>query len=324
MPVSRRAVRGSQKPTAVAQPKTTSHVSGQAALDYLMRFFASHYDDYFAEMNESARGYTPFYRDSQVIQGLRNIVHNIAEGFLDLRSPEKYPSPRAALEHVKSFDAYLNRQRAMIRKASKHYIDQEEPVPGPTDWLYRMNRDVSEAIRHALTLTDEPTVHASPSANPALSIISRILARFNVVARQLRERRKDGEEARETLRVRDEYDVQDLLHGLFKIDFDDVRREEPTPSSGIGSARMDMLLVESGIVVECKMTRRGLTSKKLSDELILDVARYATHPNCKNLVFFIFDPKHVITNPKALAASVENSPSQFPVHVVICPNRSRS
>src|SRR5690242_18141955 len=101
----------------------------EEGLEYLMRFFAARYDDYFAEMTESARGYQPFYRDTDVIQGLRDIVHNIADGFLDLRSPEKYPSPRAAIRYVGVFKAFLKRQRVMIRKASNHYIERGEPVP---------------------------------------------------------------------------------------------------------------------------------------------------------------------------------------------------
>jgi hypothetical protein len=35
---------------------------------------------------------------------------------------------------------------------------------------------------------------------------------------------------RPTLEVEDEYDTQDLFHALLAIDFDDIRREEWTPS----------------------------------------------------------------------------------------------
>jgi hypothetical protein len=298
--------------------------SDQQALDYLMRFFASHYDDYFADMNGSARGYRPFYRDAEVIQGLRDIVHSIADGFLDLRSPERYPSPRAAIRSVAVFRDFLKKQKRMIRDASDHYIDREEPVPDPTNWLRQMNKDVAEAIRHALTLTSEAPAEASSrgASNPSLAIVKKVLARFDVVARQLRTRRNEKGTPRSTLKVSDEYDVQDLLHALLKVEFDDVRREEPTPSAGELSTRMDVLLVEAGIVVECKMTRRGLTAKALQKELILDVHGYATHPNCKTLVFFIFDRRHSITNPQALASAVEGTPSKFKIHVVICPKRS--
>ena len=51
-----------------------------------------------------------------------------------------------------------------------------------------------------------------------------IFERFHQVSRQLRSR-YDG---RETLFINDEYDVQDLLHSLLHLHFDDIRPEEWT------------------------------------------------------------------------------------------------
>jgi glucan phosphorylase len=64
------------------------------------------------------------------------------------------------------------------------------------------------------------------------------LKRFHLVARQLRERHNE----RSTLQIEDEYDVQDLLHALLKINFEDVRAEEVCPSYAGGSSRVDFLL----------------------------------------------------------------------------------
>jgi len=80
-----------------------------------------------------------------------------------------------------------------------------------------------------------------------------ICNRFTRVARQLLHRREN----RSTLESKDEYDVQDLLHALLQIYFDDIRPEEWTPSYGGGSSRMDFLK-DHAIVVEVKMTRTGL------------------------------------------------------------------
>ena len=63
------------------------------------------------------------------------------------------------------------------------------------------------------------------------------------------------------LEIKDEYDVQDLLHAILKLHFDDVRPEEWTPSYGGNSSRMDCLLKREQIVVEAKMTRKGLDQK---------------------------------------------------------------
>jgi hypothetical protein len=49
----------------------------------------------------------------------------------------------------------------------------------------------------------------------------------------------DRHDGRPTLGVGDEYDVQDLLHALLRLFFDDIRPEERTPSYAGESTRMD-------------------------------------------------------------------------------------
>lgn len=54
-----------------------------------------------------------------------------------------------------------------------------------------------------------------------LSRIKKIFDRFSIVAMQLSRRYNN----RPTIQVKDEYDVQDLLHSLLKVDFDDIRAD---------------------------------------------------------------------------------------------------
>ena len=120
--------------------------------------------------------------------------------------------------------------------------------------------------------------------------------RFHSVARQLRLRHQN----RSTIEIEDEYDVQDLLHALLKIFFDDIRSEEWSPSYAGGSSRMDFLLKNEQIVVEVKKTRKGLTDKEIGEQLIIDIEKYKSHPDCKTLVCFVYDPEGMIANPKGL------------------------
>ncbi len=83
--------------------------------------------------------------------------------------------------------------------------------------------------------------------------------------------RYENRENRETLKIEDEYDVQDLLHALLLLYFDDVRTEEWTPSYAGKSSRMDFLLKNERVVIEVKKTRLGLADKELGDQLIIDV-----------------------------------------------------
>ncbi len=107
------------------------------------------------------------------------------------------------------------------------------------------------------------------------------------------------------MNVDDEYDVQDLLHALLKLYFDDIRPEEWTPSYAGSSARMDFLLKGIGIVVEVKRTRKGLADKELGKQLIEDVAYYSGHADCQHLVCFVYDPEDRVVNPSAIKRDLE-------------------
>lgn len=82
--------------------------------------------------------------------------------------------------------------------------------------------------------------------------ITTVLERFHSVARRLLVRHDN----RSTLRVEDEYDVQDLLHSLLNLVSDDIREEEWTPSYAGKSLRVDFLLKKERIVVEAKKTSK--------------------------------------------------------------------
>ena len=127
----------------------------------------------------------------------------------------------------------------------------------------------------------------------SVGTILHILNRFHLVTKQLRNRY----DSRETLDISDEYDVQDLLHSLLYLYFDDIRPEEWTPSYAGKCARQDFLLKDDNIVIEVKKTRKGLSTKEIGDQLINDIARYQSHPNCKTLICFVYDPEERISNP---------------------------
>jgi hypothetical protein len=130
----------------------------------------------------------------------------------------------------------------------------------------------------------------------SISELLRVIRKFHVVAKQLAKRHNN----RRTLEIEDEYDVQDLLHGLLKIYFEDVRPEEWTPSYAGGSSRMDFLLKKEGIVVEVKKTRETLRDKAIGEELLVDIAKYKPHSDCRTLVCFVYDPEGRIGNPRGL------------------------
>lgn len=148
-----------------------------------------------------------------------------------------------------------------------------------------------------------------------LEIINNLCMRFPLFARQIKTRHSK----RQTIEIKDEYDVQDLFHALLKIHFDDIRPEEYTSSLAGSASRVDFLLKKEQIVVEIKMTRKGLGAKELGNELIIDINRYKSHQDCKTLVCFVYDPEGYINNPSGIENDLEKTSSNFKVRVIIVP-----
>ncbi|MDR2332598.1 MAG: hypothetical protein LBE61_03870 [Burkholderiaceae bacterium] len=187
------------------------------------------------------------------------------------------------------------------------------------DAAHRRGLKEAEQILHSMI--DEIQEYWSDSEQElsasfdAISSIEKICNRFHLVARQLRKRHDD----RPTLDVNDEYDVQDLLHALLHLDFDDIRPEEWTPSNAGSSSRVDFLLKSESIVVEVKKTRNKLGARELGNELLIDIGRYQAHPGCKTLICFVYDPDGRIANPRGLEADLNKKVNDLDVKVFIRP-----
>jgi len=164
-----------------------------------------------------------------------------------------------------------------------------------------------------LDLYPESQTSNSNTQSSPLENIEKLLMRFHSVARQIRQRHDE----RQTLDIDDEYDVQDLLHGLLKIYFDDIRPEEWTPSYAGGSSRMDFLLKTEKIVIEAKKTRNKLGAKEIGSQLVDDILRYRSHPDCKTLVCFVYDPEERILNSKGLEHDLSQPIGELQVKVYV-------
>ena len=160
--------------------------------------------------------------------------------------------------------------------------------------------------------SDEPSPDQQPSI---VSRLERLADRFHLVARRLRDRHN----SRGTIQVEDEYDVQDLLHAMLMIDFDDIRCEEWAPSVAGACSRIDFLLKTEQVVIEAKKTRKGLAAKEAGEQLLVDIARYQAHPDCRVLFCFIYDPEGRIGNPAGLERDLTKRHGDLDVRVVVAP-----
>lgn len=147
----------------------------------------------------------------------------------------------------------------------------------------------------------------------SIDYFNRLFSYFHKVALQLSKRYNK----RDTIKIQDEYDVQDLLHSLLHLYFDDIRSEEYTPSYAGSSTRMDFLLKEEKVVIEVKVAKDGRGSKEIGKELINDIAHYKKHSDCKLLICFIYQIDPVIINHKELKELETNK--ELEVKIFISP-----
>lgn len=215
----------------------------------------------------------------------------------------------------------------------KWLVQQQDHIRDPEHYLRDLEVIASRIaiIQSKLSGSEPPTVssqqmpadvsHTSESeasvSNYASSELRRLLHRFHLVSTQL----QDRHDHRSTLTISDEHDVQDLLHALLRLHFDDVRREEWTPSYAGKSSRVDFFLKPQQIVVEAKKTRPGLGAKELGDELIIDIHRYAQMPACKVLLCFVYDPAQLLRNPRGFETDLSGQRDSLFVEVIVAPRQ---
>ena len=83
---------------------------------------------------------------------------------------------------------------------------------------------------------------------------------------------------------------------------------------------MDFLLKDEQLVIEVKKTRASIRDKQVGEQLIVDIAKYKEHPDCKTLVCFVYDPEGLISNPTGLENDLGKlSTSSLTVKVNIFP-----
>lgn len=160
---------------------------------------------------------------------------------------------------------------------------------------------------------DRMSVHPEVDAD-ATTRVAALCRRFQLFVDRLRLRQR----GRPPFDPKDEYDVQDLLHAVLRLHFDDVRPEEWTPSYAGKASRVDFFLPRERTVVEAKMTRPNLGQKEVGDQLIIDKERYRNFSGAEALVCFVYDPERRCPNPAALEADLAEPPP-FRVTVVVCP-----
>ena len=174
--------------------------------------------------------------------------------------------------------------------------------------------------RNGIDITEPHSATANTSIDKdgetdTIGHLRKICSAFHRVTRQLRQRRDE----RPTLEVEDERDVLDLLQTLLCIEYDNIEVEEWTPTYANGSTRTDLWLKDEGVVIIAKKTKQGIGVKALTHQISVDFERYGTHPDCKLMFCFIYDPEGRIGHPKGLEGDLTLNYNGRRVEALISP-----
>ena len=201
---------------------------------------------------------------------------------------------------------------SLFSTTNPYYMEFREKVDRPFRSAAETGIGVLEGVKEELALG---FIAGIAEERSPIELVQNICDRFHLICRQIRDRHDD----RPTIDVQDEYDVQDLFHGLLHLHFEDIRPEEWTPSYAGKSSRVDFLLKQERVVIEIKKTRAGLDGKAVGSQLIDDIRRYQEHPDCDALVCFVYDPDGRISNPRGLEADLTKN-KEFRVEVYVRPS----
>jgi hypothetical protein len=150
----------------------------------------------------------------------------------DLRLLAAVATEALAKDRLVSYQDYLARFNRLLDQAKSNGLAQDvEPIAQVPFGRRAAHsaaeqaklREVKLACRHLLARLPQPIAPTESAfwIREPEELIMAVFARFHLFVRQLQTRHED----RATLDVRDEYDVQDLMHAVLRLFFDDVRAE---------------------------------------------------------------------------------------------------
>jgi hypothetical protein len=149
----------------------------------------------------------------------------------------------------------------------------------------------SERLRPILGVADIAQKYScEPLPQKSLSQLLSALANFMECVRYINTRRSSGA----ILTLDSESAVQDAIYLMLRPWFDDLIPENPTGKVANRFLIKDFLIPSLNTVIEAKFIRDKSHGKMVAEEINDDIETYRYHPNCSNLVFFIYDPDALI------------------------------
>jgi hypothetical protein len=190
---------------------------------------------------------------------------------LEDRFRAEYAGPWYAGSRIKAF------LEAPIKQSDLHKLAAPEHRAIWSFWLHPFEMSFRAHLLAQRQILIEAGARQPESTNTTMAVtqVERIGRRLSVFLRQLKTRQRGRISM---FAIEDEYDLQDILHSILRLHFEDVRPEEYTPSYAGGSSRIDFVLKAERVVVEAKMMRQSLSVRELGEQLIIDIDKYSGAP----------------------------------------------
>lgn len=154
------------------------------------------------------------------------------------------------------------------------------------------------------------------NANMGKETLLKVMENFYLFLEGLIERKPHSragiqKEQLETLKIKNEYDIQHFLFAYLRPVYP-MARTEVTEDTGYSSVRVDIALDEKN-VIEVKCTRKGMAKKKLIEEIEADMVHYGA----ETIYFFIYDKEKIIDNPLNFKNIYERKMTNKQIHIII-------
>lgn len=165
------------------------------------------------------------------------------------------------------------------------------------EWI-QQQADICGAVgelrtRYASTSVEQSGVDAE-------SIVS-ALNQFQECVRYLNTRRSTGA----VLNLNSEADVQDAVYLMLRPWIHDLVAESPTDRIANRFTIKDFITRQARTVIEIKYVRDVSHGRYISREMHDDIETYRHHPQCRTIIFFVYDPESLIPDQEILRQQIE-------------------
>lgn len=170
-----------------------------------------------------------------------------------------------------------------------------------------------EDVTFQLLFEGKPTREPEPD----VALIERVCRRLPQAAKILALRSRKG---KPSFDIADEYDVQDILHGVLRAYLKYSVQENPLPKvAAAKSGRADVSVEELGVLIEVKYVHGPDDQKRIFEEFSQDLLLYAQWPHLRVLVYLIYNSGDLRDGEafEKLSGEQEVNGRRFEVRVVL-------